>query len=173
MRSDVSDLQLCYLNLTSRDFSHIDNEQAQKLKQWQAFFKQQPLNHQAPSYIQKAVEVVNSLSLNQEEREVMNMVEEHWVTMDEYVQDALEQGEKRGLRKGIEEGLQKGREQGREEGKGETLLDLYEDNVLTYTQLLAYSQLNKEELDHLIEQRQAEKEAQEYSSIDYDDEWER
>ena len=177
MRSDVSDLQLCYLNLTSHDFSHIDNEQAQKLKQWQAFFKQQPLNHQAPSYIQKAVEVVNSLSLNQEEREVMNIVEEHWVTMEEYVQDALEQGEKRGLRKGIEEGLQKGlqkgREQGREEGKGETLLDLYEDNVLTYTQLLAYSQLNKEELDHLIEQRQAEKEGQEPFPIEYDDEWER
>ena len=80
----------------------------------------------------------------------MNMVEEHWVTMDEYVQDALEQG--------------------REEGKGEALLDLYEDNVLTYTQLLAYSQLNKEELDHLIEQRQAERgEKPVYRD---DDEWE-
>lgn len=39
MRSDVSDFQLCYLNLTSHDFSHIDNEQAQKLKQWQAFLE--------------------------------------------------------------------------------------------------------------------------------------
>ena len=39
MRSDVSDFQLCYLNLTSHDFSHIDNEQAQKSKQWQAFLE--------------------------------------------------------------------------------------------------------------------------------------
>lgn len=39
MRSDVSYFQLCYLNLTSHDFSHIDNEQAQKLKQWQAFLE--------------------------------------------------------------------------------------------------------------------------------------
>ncbi|KXB34255.1 hypothetical protein HMPREF3187_01426 [Aerococcus christensenii] len=108
----------------------------------------------------------------------MNMVEEHWVTMEEYVQDALEQGEKRGLRKGIEEGLQKGlqkgreegREQGREEGESLAFIKLYENNVLSYPQLLAFSNLNQEEIDRLIEERQAERgEKPVYRD---DDEWE-
>ena len=100
----------------------------------------------------------------------MNMVEEHWVTMDEYVQDALEQGEKRGLRKGIEEGLQKGLQKGREEGESLAFIKLYENNVLSYPQLLAFSNLNQEEIDRLIEERQAER-GEEPVYRD-DDEWE-
>ncbi|MCY3067584.1 MULTISPECIES: PD-(D/E)XK nuclease family transposase [Aerococcus] len=154
-------LQVCYLNLKSSDFSEIDTKTSDNLKYWQKFFNSEELGINAPSYIKQAEQTVNNLSLNREEQELMETMQFHTVTMEEYAEDyaRMREEEVREEMQAKTDAANEKADLARQEADQvrNAVFDFYYQGIIDYNQLIESSGLKEDEVNKKIQDHLNEK----------------